>query len=159
MEARFQFYREKADVLSAYVASTYRMVEDLAHFGANVGAIGRTVSLRPTVDVEPNVEELRSRLNARLAGLKEQYEKFQDDGTLVLMPESVIVAMREANERVLIVRNILGTTPDLEKYFRERPREFTNLTIETLRRVDTVKHELQRELGLKTSRKPPLPEA
>ena len=75
------------------------------------------------------------------------------------MPESVIVAMREANERVLIVRNILGTTPDLEKYFRERPREFTNLTIETLRRVDTVKHELQRELGLKTSRKPPLPEA
>ena len=158
-EARFQFYRDKANALAAYVASTYQMVEDLGHFGANVGAMGRTISLLPTVDAEPSAEELRARLNNRLANLRERYDTFQEDGTLVLMPESVIVAMREANERVLLLRNIMGTTPDLETYFRSHPREFSNLTIETLRRVDTVRRELQRELGLETSHEPSLPDA
>jgi len=159
-EAKFQFYRDKADVLSGYVASVYQMLSDLADVGVNLGVMAHTVSLSPTVDTRPGLDQSRASLTRRLNDLKEQYDKFQENGTLILMPEKVVVAMREANERVHVLRNIIGTTSDLEQYFQTHPRDFNYLVVESLRRAETVRNELQKELGLETSRKiPPLPEA
>lgn len=150
-EARFQFYRAKADTLSGYLASIYQMVEDLGDVGVNLGVMAHTVSLFPTVDTRPSLAESRANLTHRLNELKEEYENFQKDGTLLLMPEKVVVAMRDANERVHVLRNILGTTSDIEAYFRSRPDQFNYLIVQSLRSVETVKEELQRELGLKTT--------
>ena len=67
------------------------------------------------------------------------------------MPEKVTVAMREANDRVHTLRNIMGTTTDLESFFRSNPNQFNYLIVESLRSVETVREELQRELGLETT--------
>jgi len=114
--------------------------------------MAHTVSFFPTVDTRPSLDESRSSLNRRLSHLKEQYDEFQEKGTLVLMPEKVVVAMRDGDERVHILANILGTNPDIEGYFRSNPREFNHLIVQSVRSVETVRNELQRELGLETSR-------
>lgn len=150
-EARFQFYRGKADVLSGYVASIYEMIEDLGDVGVNLGVMAHTISLFPTVDKKPSLEQSRASLNQRLNNLKERYDKLEEDGTLVLMPEKVVGAMREANDRVHILRDILGTTPDIAEYFRSRPDQFNYLIVQSLRSAEMVREELQRELGLETT--------
>lgn len=151
LEARFQFYRDKADVISGYVASVYQMARDLADVGVNLGVMGHTISWSPTVDNQPSLEESRASLSRRLDNLKERYDKFQEDGTLVLMPEKLIIAMREADERVHILRDMLGTTPDLGGYFRGNPQRFDYLITQALRSVEVVRETLQKELGLKTT--------
>jgi len=149
-EARFEFYRDKADILSGYVASVYQMVVNLADIGVNLGVMGHTISFSPTLEKKPSLEESRASLTRRLEDLVRQYDKFQEDGTLVLMPEMVITSMRDANDRVTTLRNIIGTTPDLAAYFRD-PRQFNYLITQSLRSVEIVRETLQKELGLKTT--------
>lgn len=50
MDARFQFYRDKAVALSDYLASVYETVGDLADLGFNAGVMAHTgeVGLKTT---------------------------------------------------------------------------------------------------------------
>ena len=147
-EARYQFYRDKSNVLSSYVAAMEQMLGDLGDFGVSIGVMPHTVSFLPPADPEPTQEQLQARLDQRLIDLNSQFDKLENDGTLVLLPRAIVEAMWDMDRQVQIIRSNTKNTTDLKAYFLKNPRLLESLIVGSLKSSEIVRVRMQRELGL-----------
>jgi hypothetical protein len=153
-EARFSFYREKAEEILPYIATTNRVVRQLVRLGATIGAggFGKTINIFAKQQEEPSENEIRSELQKLIDSAAAEYEQFMSKGTYLLLPKRVWDSIFEMNEQIGRVNSILQENVDLRVYVEGHQSLLSSLVQQLLQGGNEVLEVLRRELGLPRTR-------